>query len=163
MRSLGIKAAKLRRFLLETSEVVARCSFSIYLSRENKVWQQSRLLEPSKAPRVVDQPTNTTDPPPPPTPTIELPSQAHPIASIITPASPNTTQPKSTPQQYYPIPPSRPPPELHNYPSIKSYMEAAKFLAGLRKKLHKPNMLVRAKYRWARNNFLPLPTILEVE
>ena len=163
MRSLGIKAAKLRRFLLETSEVVARCSFSIYLSRENKVWQQSRLLEPSKAPRVVDQPTNTTDPPPPPTPTIELPSQAHPIASIITPASPNTTQPKSTPQQYYPIPPSRPPPELHNYPSIKSYMEAAKFLAGLRKKLYKPNMLVRATYRRARNTFLPLPTILEVE
>ena len=133
MRSLGIKAAKLRRFLLETSEVVARCSFSIYLSRENKVWQQSRLLEPSKAPRVVDQPTKTTDPPPP---TIEPPSKAHSIASIIT-----------TPQQYYPIPPSRPPPELHNYPSIKSYMEAAKFLAGLRKKLHKPNMLVRAKYR----------------
>ena len=70
MRSLGLKATKLRRFLLDTSEVVAKCSFAIYLSRENKIWQQSHLLEPSKAPRVVDKPTPT------PTVTISSPSSA---------------------------------------------------------------------------------------
>ena len=47
MSSLGLKPAKVRRFVVEASEVVARCSYVIYLSSKEKAWQRHRpLLDP---------------------------------------------------------------------------------------------------------------------
>lgn len=51
MTSLGLNPAKVRHFVLQASEVAARCSYAIFLSAAMKAWQRHRpLLDPIRPP-----------------------------------------------------------------------------------------------------------------
>ena len=50
-RTLGLSNCVSKQICKQMSEVVARCSFSIWLSRNNVVWQNFSLVEPKQIPR----------------------------------------------------------------------------------------------------------------